>query len=36
MAAEPKKKAAKKKKRRRVPREEFVDYVGAIEDWEWS
>jgi hypothetical protein len=36
MAAEPRKKAAKKKKRRRVPREEFVDYVGAIEDWERS
>jgi hypothetical protein len=36
MAAEQKPKAAKKKKRRRVPREEFVDYVAAIEDWEWS
>jgi hypothetical protein len=36
MAAEPKTKAAKKKNRRRVPREEFVDYVAAIEDWEWS
>jgi hypothetical protein len=36
MAAEPKPKAAKKKKRRRAPREEFVNYVAAIEDWEWS
>jgi hypothetical protein len=36
MAAEPKTNAVKKKKRRRVPREEFVDYVAAIEDWEWS
>jgi len=36
MATEPKPKAAKKKKRRRAPRAEFVDYVAAIEDWEWS
>src|SRR5258705_2379607 len=36
MVAEPKTNAAKKKKRRRVPREEFVDYVAAIEDWGWS
>jgi hypothetical protein len=36
MATEPKPQAAKKKKRRRAPREEFVDYVAAIEDWEWS
>jgi hypothetical protein len=36
MAAEPKPKAVKKKKRRRAPPEEFVDYVVAIEDWDWS
>jgi hypothetical protein len=27
---------AAKKERRRKPREEFVDYVVAIEDWGWS
>lgn len=36
MAAEPKPKAVKKKKRRRAPREEFVDYVVAIEGWDWG
>jgi DNA helicase-2/ATP-dependent DNA helicase PcrA len=36
MATEPKPKAVKKKKRRRAQRPEFVDYVAAIEDWEWS
>lgn len=36
MAVEPNSKAAKKKKRRRALREEFIDYVAAIEDWEWS
>jgi hypothetical protein len=36
MAAEPKPKAAAKKKRRRAAREEFVDYVGEIEGWDWG
>jgi hypothetical protein len=35
MAAEPKPKAARKKKRRRA-REEFVDYVVEIHDWDWG
>jgi hypothetical protein len=32
----PTKPARKRKKRRRKPREEFVDYIVAIEDWNWS
>lgn len=36
MATEPKPKATKKKKRRRAPAEEFVQYVVAIEGWDWS
>lgn len=37
MADEPKPaKSARKKKRRRKPREEFVDYIVAIEGWDWS
>jgi hypothetical protein len=36
MAAEPKLKAAKRKKRRLVPREEIVQYVVAIEGWDWG
>jgi hypothetical protein len=35
MADQPKPKAAKKKKRRPAP-PEFVEYVAAIDDWEWS
>jgi hypothetical protein len=36
MGAEPKPKAARKKKRRSAPREGFVDYVVAIERWDWG
>jgi hypothetical protein len=36
MVAEPKPKAARKKKRRRAPREEYVDYIVEIEDWDWG
>jgi hypothetical protein len=36
MTAEPKPKAARQKNRRRAPREEYVDYVVAIEGWNWS
>jgi hypothetical protein len=36
MAAEPKPKAATKKKRRQAPREEIVEYVVAIEGWDWG
>jgi hypothetical protein len=36
MVAEPKSKAGRKGKRGRVPREEYVDYVVAIEGWDWG
>ncbi|MCS3498299.1 hypothetical protein M2189_002743 [Bradyrhizobium japonicum] len=36
MATEPKPKAVGKTKRRRRPREEIVDYIVAIEDWDWG
>ncbi|MGY4325643.1 hypothetical protein ACVWWG_000057 [Bradyrhizobium sp. LB7.2] len=36
MATEPKPKAVGKTKRRRKPREEIVDYIVAIEDWDWG
>jgi hypothetical protein len=36
MAAEPKPRAIKKKNRRREPPEEFVEYVVAIEGWDWG
>lgn len=36
MATEPKPKVASRKKRRRKSAEEFVDYIVAIEDWDWS
>lgn len=36
MATEPKPTRSAKKKRRRKAREEIVDYVVAIEDWDWG
>ncbi|MDX3968284.1 MAG: hypothetical protein QHD01_17020 [Bradyrhizobium sp.] len=36
MAAEPKSTKSAKKKRRRRPREEIVDYLVAIEGWDWG
>ncbi len=36
MADVPRAKAARKKRRRRAPRSAYVDYVAAIEGWEWS
>ncbi|WP_051380639.1 hypothetical protein [Bradyrhizobium sp. WSM1743] len=36
MATGPKPTRSAKKKRRRKPREEIVDYVVAIEDWDWG
>jgi hypothetical protein len=36
MAHEPKPKATKKKKRRDTPVEEFVQYMVAIDGWDWS
>jgi hypothetical protein len=36
MATEPKPKAAKKKKRRSAPPEAVVQYVVAIEGWDWG
>jgi hypothetical protein len=36
MITEPKSKAPRKAKRRRKPPEEFVDYIVAIEDWDWG
>jgi hypothetical protein len=36
MATEPKPKVPRQAKRRREPREEFVDYIVAIEDWDWG
>jgi hypothetical protein len=36
MATEPKPKAAKRQKRRQVPGEEIVQYVVAIEGWDWG
>ena len=36
MATEPKQKAPRKAKRRRKPPDEFVDYIVAIEDWNWG
>jgi hypothetical protein len=35
MATEPNPTRPAKKKRRRKPREEFVDYIAEIEDWDW-
>lgn len=36
MGIEPKPTRSAKKNRRRKPREEIVDYVVAIEDWDWG
>lgn len=36
MGAEPKPKTPRKARRRRKPPEEIVDYVVAIEDWDWG
>ncbi|MGY4466954.1 hypothetical protein ACVWWK_002636 [Bradyrhizobium sp. LB9.1b] len=36
MVTEPKRKAIGKTKRRRKPREEIVDYILAVEDWDWG
>ncbi|RXH10627.1 hypothetical protein [Bradyrhizobium guangzhouense] len=36
MTGEAKSPKSAKKKRRRKPREEIVDYVVAIEDWDWG
>jgi hypothetical protein len=36
MGTEPKPKSASRKKRRRSPSEEFVDYIVAIESWNFS
>lgn len=36
MVTEPRPKAPRKAKRRRKPPEEFVDYIVAIEDWDWD
>lgn len=36
MVTEPKPKAPRKPKRRRKPPEQVVDYIVAIEDWDWS
>jgi hypothetical protein len=36
MATEPKQKAPRKAKGRRKPPDEFVDYIVAIEDWNWG
>lgn len=36
MATEPKPTRLLKKKRRRKPREQIVDYIVAIENWDWG
>ena len=36
MTDKPKSTKPAREKRRRKPREEFVDYIVAIEGWEWS
>jgi hypothetical protein len=36
MDTKPKPKAPRKPRRRRKPPEEFVDYIVAIEDWDWG
>jgi hypothetical protein len=36
MADKPKAKAVNKKRRRRVQREEFLQYIVAIDGWDWS
>jgi hypothetical protein len=36
MADEPKPTKSARKRRRRKPREEFVDYIVAIDAWDWS
>ena len=36
MADRPRAKAVSSKRRRRAPREEFLEYVVAIDGWDWS
>jgi hypothetical protein len=36
MVTEPKPRTPRQAKRRRKPREEFVDYIVGIDDWDWG
>jgi hypothetical protein len=36
VADKPKTEPIKRKRRRRAPRREFIDYIVAIDGWDWS